>query len=59
MRNVTCGDSSGSDRVEKDWVRVLPGLVWGKEKKSMVVWRDLVSVEGFLMMELMVAVLMS
>ena len=39
FRNVACGDSTGSSLIGKDWVRVLPGLVWGKWKKG---WCDLV-----------------
>ena len=34
-----CGDSTRSNLIEREWVRALPGLVWGKE------WCDLVCVE--------------
>ena len=27
--NLASGDSTGSNRIEKDWVPVFPGLVWG------------------------------
>ena len=29
IKNLTCGDSTGRNRIEKDWVGVPPGLVWG------------------------------
>lgn len=35
--NPACGDLIGSNRIEKDKVCVLPGLVWGREKGAGVV----------------------
>ena len=29
LRNLVCGDSTGSNGVGKDWVRLFSGLVWG------------------------------
>ena len=29
FRNPACGDSTESNRIEKDWIGVRPGLVWG------------------------------
>lgn len=34
FRNVTCGDSTGSGLIGKYWVRVLPGLVWGRGRRD-------------------------
>ena len=37
FRNIACGYvSTGSTRIEKDQVRVPPGLVWGKGEEWMV-----------------------
>ena len=37
FRNPACGDSAGSNRIEKGRVGVPPGLVWGKGRGG-VVW---------------------
>ena len=37
FRNPTCGDSTGSNQIEKDWVGGPPGLVWRK-REGEVVW---------------------
>lgn len=34
LRDLACDDSTGSNGTEKDCVRVLLGLVWGKEEKG-------------------------
>ena len=34
--NMACGDSTGSNQIEKDMIFVLPGCVWGKEGSEMV-----------------------
>ena len=34
---LACGDSTGSDRIEKDRVGVPPGLVWRKGTKDGVI----------------------
>ena len=41
FRILACGDSTGSDRIEKDQVGVTPGLVWGKGEEG---WCDLLCV---------------
>ena len=43
FRNVACRESTGNSLIGKDWIRVLPGLVWGKWKKG---WCDLVCRES-------------
>ena len=32
VEKCSCDHSTGSNRIEKDWVHVFLGLVWGKEK---------------------------
>ena len=59
FKNLTCGDSTSSNGIEKDLVRVFPGLIWGKEKEGVVGRCDLMCVECFQWIQLMVAVLMS
>ena len=39
FRNIAFGDSTGSNRIEKDW---LPGLVWGKKREGFLGQCDLV-----------------
>ena len=41
FRNAACGDSTGSNRIEKDWIRVPLALAWGKGGG----WCDLVCVK--------------
>ena len=43
FRNIACGDPTGRNGIEKDRVRVDPGLDWGKGEKG---WYDLVCVEN-------------
>ena len=38
FRILACGDSTGSDRIEKDQVGVTPELVWGKGRKDSVIY---------------------
>ena len=42
FRNSACGDSIGSNWIEKDWVGVRPGLVWRNGEEG---WCDLVCVK--------------
>ena len=44
FRNIAFGDSTGSNRIEKDW---LPGLVWGKKREGFLGQCDLVCVDWF------------
>ena len=55
FRNPACGDSTGSNRVEKDLVRVPPGHLWAKVE----IRCDLVCLECLQIIRPIVVVLMS
>ena len=55
FRNPACGDSTGSNRIEKDWVGVPPGLVRGMGDER---WCDLVCVKGLISFSRMVSMVL-